>query len=58
MEGGTIRKELLKYFKFQKDAPTLSAFCKQRSKIKPDAFYALFLIFTKIIPKSNTYKGC
>lgn len=45
--GGTMSKELLEYFDFETNTPTVSAFTQQRSKVLPEAFEYLFKAFTK-----------
>lgn len=57
MEGGSIKKELLDYFEFDEATPTTSAFIQQRSKIKSDAFAAIFHKFTGALTKNKLYKG-
>ena len=56
--GGTMRKELLDYFDFDVNTPTVSAFSQQRSKILPEAFEYLFKTFTvENFPMSKEYWG-
>lgn len=55
MECGSVRSELLKYFSYDPDTATSSAFVQQRSKIKPDAFKTLFQSFSAALP-SLMYK--
>ena len=50
--GCTMSKELLDYFDFSKDTPTVSAYTQQRSKVLPEAFEFLFRKFTE----ENTVK--
>ena len=57
--GCTMCKELLEYFDFKINTPTVSAYTQQRSKVLPDAFEYLLnlsqrkmliiLIFTMVI---------
>lgn len=49
MEGSTLQNELLKYFNFDPNAPTKSAFIQQRAKVLPEAFEYLFFMFTQKI---------
>ena len=49
MEGNTLQNELLKYFNFDPNAPTKSAFIQQRAKVLPEAFEYLFFMFTQKI---------
>lgn len=44
--GCTMSKELLDYFDFNVDTPTVSAYTQQRSKVLPEAFEFLFRKFT------------
>lgn len=56
--GGTMGKELLDYFDFNVNTPTVSAYTQQRSKVLPEAFEYLFNSFTQEnMPTSNAYKG-
>lgn len=57
MESGTIRKELLKFFKFDENTVTSSAFVQQRDKILPDAFEHLFHTFNSVFPEEKRYCG-
>ena len=36
MEAGTMRHELYKYFNYQKDTLSNSAYCQQRNKLTPE----------------------
>lgn len=49
MEGGALQNELMKYFDFQDDVPSKSAFCQQRAKVSPEALKFLFSIFTELL---------
>ena len=44
--GCTMGKELLDYFDFDINTPTVSAYTQQRAKVLPDAFEYLFKSFT------------
>lgn len=56
--GATMSKELLDYFDFDTNAPTVSAYTQQRSKVLPEAFEYLFNTFTKeTMSKQKTFKG-
>ena len=56
--GCTMSKELLEYFDFDADTPTVSAFTQQRAKVSSDAFKYLFETFTaRNLPSQNTYRG-
>lgn len=56
MEGSTLQNELLKYFKFEEDTPTASAFIQQRSKVLPEAFSYLFFMFVQKIQSLDSLK--
>ena len=45
--GCTLNKELLDFFDFDVNAPTVSAYTQQRAKILPEAFEYLFHAFTE-----------
>lgn len=56
--GGTMSKELLDYFDFNTNTPTVSAYTQQRSKVFPEVFEFLFKSFTKEnLTYENNYKG-
>ena len=56
--GCTMNKELLDYFDFDADTPTVSAYTQQRSKVLPEAFEFLFRSFTtENIVTKNTFHG-
>lgn len=57
MAGGSINHELLTYFGCSEDTPTAAAFVQQRSKIRPEAFEALFHSFSEINNPHKTYKN-
>ena len=50
--GCTMGKELLDYFDFDTNTPTVSAYTQQRSKVLPEAFEYCELITTHVINKS------
>lgn len=45
METASVNHELMKFFSYHKDAPTLSAFYQQRSKLSDDVYQELFYRF-------------
>ena len=51
--GCTMSKELLDFFDFNVNTPTVSAYTQQRAKVLPDAFEHLFKTFTD----KNVYGG-
>ena len=56
--GCTMSKELLDYFDFNANTPSVSAYTQQRAKVLPDAFEYLFHTFTQDnIPTGNDYCG-
>lgn len=56
--GGTMRKELLDFFDFDVNTPTVSAYSQQRSKVLPEAFEYLFRMFTEEnLPIAKEYLG-
>lgn len=56
--GCTMSKELLDYFDFDVNTPTVSAYTQQRAKVLPDAFEYLFHSFTKEnVNLKKTYEG-
>lgn len=56
--GATMSKELLDYFDFNVETPTVSAYTQQRSKVLPEAFEFLFHSFTQENTNSmNKFKG-
>lgn len=56
--GKSMNKELLDYFDFSVETPSVSAFSQQRSKVLPDAFDFMFREFTKNTPRvDNLYNG-
>ena len=53
----TMSKELLDFFDFNKNTPSVSAFTQQRSKVLPEAFEYLFKSFTDDnLPMKNNDK--
>ncbi|MBR5289486.1 MAG: IS4 family transposase [Erysipelotrichaceae bacterium] len=57
MESGSLKDELLKLNEHSLSTPTTSAFVQARSKIKHDAFKAVFDIFNRKTQMIKTYKG-
>lgn len=60
MNGGALQNELLKFFEFDEETPTKSAFCQQRAKVSPEALKFLFAIFTEMLMKADkpkTFRG-
>ena len=56
--GGTMSKELLDYFDFDVNTPSVSAYTQQRSKVLPEAFEFLFNSFTQEnMSSTNNYNG-
>lgn len=56
--GCTMSKELLDYFDFDVNTPSVSAYTQQRAKVLPEAFEYLFHSFTKEnLSNVNTYHG-
>lgn len=56
--GATMSKELLDFFDFNKNTPSVSAFMQQRSKVLPEAFEYLLKSFTDDnLPTTNNYHG-
>ena len=55
--GATMSNELLDFFDFDKNTPSVSAFTQQRSKVLPEAFEYLFKSFTDDnLPMKNNDK--
>ena len=52
-----LKCELMDFFEFDKNLPTVSAFVQQRAKISSVAFEMLFRNFTSSIMKQKFYKG-
>ena len=57
MGASSIKDELLKFNDFSIDTPSTSAFVQARSKIKPEAFKALFDGFNNKTFKKKLYHG-
>lgn len=57
MGGNSLKLELLKYFSYDKDMVTCSAFVQQRDKILPEALESLFHRFTSSATKPCCYDG-
>ena len=51
--GCTMGKELLDYFDFDANTPTVSAYTQQRAKVLPEAFEYLFKSFTEANRSNN-----
>ena len=50
MEAGTMRHELYKYFNYQEDTLSNSAYCQQRNKLAPETFKLLLQRFNSHFP--------
>lgn len=57
MSSKDLKCELLDFFNFEKDIPTVSAFIQQRNKISFAAFEYLFHQFTQSFSQQKLYKG-
>lgn len=57
LSGNTLRNELIQHFKYDKCAPSASAFVQQRKKIHPNALPTLFRFFVKQNKSTHLYKG-
>lgn len=57
MGGNSLKLELMKYFSYDVETATCSAFVQQREKILPEALEFLFHEFTSIAVKPNYYDG-
>lgn len=56
--GGTMTKELLDFFDFSINTPTVSAYTQQRSKVLPEAFEYIFHEFnTTVQSPTKLYDG-
>lgn len=56
--GCTMGKELLDYFNFDTNTPTVSAYTQQRAKVLPEAFEYLFKSFTAANNRNtHNYRG-
>lgn len=57
MESSSVKHELLKYFQFDDNAPSLSAFYQQRAKLSDDVFQKLFFSFNQHFRPKSLLKG-
>ena len=57
MESCTLKKELLDFFSYSTDTPSVSAFNQQRDKLLPEAFEFLFHEFNSRFSNKKTYNG-
>ena len=57
MESGALKDELFKFFGFNLDTPTASAFVQARDKIKVDAFKTLFDSFNNKTYSKKLFNG-
>lgn len=57
MGSSTLGQELMKFFQFNPDFPSVSAFVQQRQKIKPEAFEELFHRFVSMQNKIDLFDG-
>lgn len=57
MSGGTLSNELMDFFDFKKNTPSVSALVQQRSKISSLAFETLFHSFTNSFTQQKLYRG-
>lgn len=57
MGGSTLRLELMKYFSYDVETATCSAFVQQREKILPEALEFLFHKFTSSSVSPSCYNG-
>ena len=57
MGGNSLKLELMKYFSYDAETATSSAFVQQRDKILPDALELLFHRFTASAVNPNYYDG-
>ncbi len=57
MGGNSLKLELMKYFSFELETATSSAFIQQREKILPEAFEFLFNKFTSSSVVPNYYEA-
>lgn len=57
MEAGTLRHELLKYFSYDENTITNSAFYQQRAKLLPETFHFLLQQFNSHFPFSAYKKS-
>ena len=57
MQGASLGKELMDFFHYSADTPSVSAFNQQRAKLLPEAFEFLFHEFIRVCEPAKTYKG-
>ncbi|GMQ60612.1 IS4 family transposase [Vallitalea sediminicola] len=57
MGGNSLNLELMKYFSYNSDVATCSAFVQQRSKILPEAFEFIFHEFTSSLINPSLFHG-
>ena len=57
MESGSVNHELLKYFNFHAETPSLSAFYQQRAKLSDNVFQQLFYNFNNHFKPKALLKG-
>jgi len=57
MGGNSLRLELMKYFSYDTETATCSAFVQQREKILSEALEFLFHKFTSLAINPNFYDG-
>lgn len=57
MRGGSLANEMMDFFGIQEDLATTSAFVQRRSKILPEAFESLFILFTQKADENKRYEG-
>ena len=57
MGGNSLKLELMKYFSYEEETATSSAFVQQREKILPEALEFLFHRFTSSSVNPNYYDG-
>jgi hypothetical protein len=57
MGGNSLKLELMKYFSYEEETATSSAFVQQREKILPEALEFLFRRFTSFSVNPNFYDG-
>lgn len=57
MNGNTLSTELLEYFNYDIEVPTVSAFVQQRAKILPSALEYLFKAFNGTYDKQKLFMG-
>lgn len=57
MNGNTVRREWMEYWKFSPGMPSVSAFSQQRQKLLPDSMDFLFHSFNDSFASLDTYRG-